>query len=103
MSYMRHPSYIWQDGVRIYLNSPPGPVAFSEGEAIFPLELFDELVVMRWAQLTEEELEAAELRAIANHRGNFGCDRLLEDRGMASEMRKLLDAMGDLEADDAAD
>ena len=70
MAYMRGTWYIWcggeEDKETININS----------EAM-PMEIFDALVVMRYAELQEEKgIKKAESLAIKNYQGNFGCDAL---------------------------
>lgn len=58
---------------------------FSEGSTSMPLEIFDELVAMRVAEMIEEgKLEAAAERAIQKYSGNVGCSALREHRGLKS-------------------
>lgn len=60
-----------------------GPTIHGE----IPLEVFDELVVMRYAQLEAEgHLAAIEERATENNQGNFGCDALLAKQGRTTAL-----------------
>ena len=87
---MRAPFYVWQDGEKIHLD-----------DLDMPLAVFDELVVMRWAQLTEDELQATMHRAAIAHRGNFGCDALLEDLGHETAWQAILRTLPPPEGTDA--
>lgn len=49
-----------------------------------PKEIFDELVVMRFAELGEKELEKAEKRAMKKYNGNVGCEMLRKRYGKKS-------------------
>jgi hypothetical protein len=70
MSYMRGKYYTWLDGNGIiYL-----PVEM-------PLEVFDELVAMRWTELSLQERKAAKERAVGKHSGNVGCEALCGELG----------------------
>jgi hypothetical protein len=77
MSYMRHPYYAWTDGTRMMVS-----VAYDPTQLEMPLEIFDELVAMRWAQLTNEQRQEAIRRALCNHAGNGGCDALCKAAGV---------------------
>jgi hypothetical protein len=81
---MREPFYIYRgDGLVIIDNSKLGEMG---GDIMIPMELFDELVVMRYAQLTAEEIAEAEKRAIDKHTGNAGVSELSKKYGLPGFM-----------------
>src|SRR5690242_6516040 len=97
MSYTRGPIYTWTDSderLHVWVAGEPDGYADSSwgvgyaerGEpvngVVLPPALFDELVAMRWAQMTAAEREAASQRAVANWHGNGGCAALAESRGL---------------------
>lgn len=57
-----------------------------------PMKETDEFVVMRYAQLTQQERVEAEQRACSKYEGNFGCDPLLEKYGQKTSLELLLEA-----------
>jgi len=72
MSYIRGRYYTWvgtddKDNDSIHLSSD-----------VLPINIFDELVVMRYAQLQENKnkLKKIEKMSIKKYRNNFGCDSL---------------------------
>jgi hypothetical protein len=89
---MRELFYIYKaDGLVIYDNAKfgkqigPGKET-NMGGVVLPMEIFDELVVMRYAQLTTEEIAAAEKRAIDKYTGNAGCSELSKKHGLPGFM-----------------
>jgi hypothetical protein len=50
---------------------------------------FDELVVMRYAELSDTQRDIIEKRAIANHSGNFGCDALRQKHRLVPSLSML--------------
>lgn len=74
MAYMRGEWYVYRGGgMEIY---GPG------GEASIPQEIFDMIALMRVAQLTDEDRERLEARAVEEHGMNFGCAALCKKRGV---------------------
>ena len=65
MSYMRGKYYCWKDDKFIHLPADT-----------MPMSVFDELVVMRYEQMTPALRKRTEKRAIKYYSGNFGCDSL---------------------------
>ena len=65
MSYMRGKYYRWNDGNFLHLSND-----------VIPMSVFDELVVMRYEQMTPSQRKRTEKRAIKYYSGNFGCDSL---------------------------
>lgn len=82
MSYIRGEYYTWASDL-------------SDGSEVIvlpeqmPMELFDELVVMRFAELGRQEREEAEARAIEHWTGNVGCEALLERHNLPSPFEKM--------------
>lgn len=79
MAYMRGEHYVYSDGESIHV----------DGASMLD-DVFDELCAMRWAELTPAERKDAELRAIKNHSGNFGCDKLRAAHGLETAMERIL-------------
>lgn len=94
MSYMRWPYYVWSDGVDMHI-SCVGDGPFPSVECSIPLEVFDELVAMRWTRLTPAERENTIGRAIANHAGCFGAEGVRKLAGLPTLMDTIKDAVGD--------
>lgn len=89
MSYMRGDPYVFpsadSDG-EIFLNiwtSAPCDDGYepSLSRVRLPMEMFDELAVMRYAQLSEEDRHVAQQRAIEKWGGNIGCMELKQQVG----------------------
>ena len=99
MSYMRGDTYIWSDGGRLHLWVADGYDGWDE--ALWAMDdkdqrcedrvkasgigiaeaVMDEFVMMRLAQMLEEELvDGAIERAVAHSSGNFGCAALVQQR-----------------------
>lgn len=78
MSYMRGRFYVWSDGESIHIN-----------DVVMPDELFDQLVAMRWAEMTAVEKQTARKAAVSNFGGNFGCEALCKAMGVRSAMDLL--------------
>jgi hypothetical protein len=58
--------------------------------AALPETIFDELVVMRFAQLQEEgKVDHVEERAISKSAGNLGCDALSRKHGKPTALEQL--------------
>ena len=90
MSYMRGQFYVWTDGHFMHLDGAEDPMA------MMPLETFDELVAMRWAQLTPDERKGAMRRAVAHYAGNGGCDALCKAMGVpgfAEQLEQMVEEM----------
>ena len=82
MAYIRGKYYTYSDGVKIHL---PDEI---------PVDIFDELVVMRFAQLVEEnKVIYAEKRAIKNNTGNIGCDALIKKHGGKTTLDMINDSI----------
>jgi hypothetical protein len=92
MSYMRGDFYFWSDGERLHLWAAGGYDGWDESiwaEAVrrdreaagerpagvaLPLDVVDELVVMRLAEMIDEKRFAHAIdRAVARYGGNGGC------------------------------
>lgn len=98
MSYIRGDYYSWVGGTDesefIHIASPTiecrdcGDVRCHKPDhyltwLVMPMEVFDELVAMRHAQLVEEgRLEQAEQRAAEKYAGNGGCYALRRKLGL---------------------
>ena len=92
MSYIRGDNYVWdnEEGLHIWLANGHDWLMFDSGwgEAVdkekvggvvMPMSTFDELVVMRYAELQDsEELEQTIQRAMKRWGGNGGCIALLK-------------------------
>jgi hypothetical protein len=60
--------------------------------ASLPETVFDELVVMRYAELQEEgKVAQAEKRAMRKYSGNFGCQTLCKKYSKKTTLDELLD------------
>lgn len=70
MAYMRGEHYVYGDGDELHW------YAGNNGAVHIPKDVMDEFVVMRIAQMTNEEIGEASLRAYDKHYGNFGFDGL---------------------------
>ena len=84
MSYIRGKYYCWSDGKFIHLP-----------EEIIPMSVFDELVLMRYEQMTPSLRKRTEKRAIKYHIGNFGCDSLSKKHGKKTTL-ELMDSVNKL-------
>lgn len=90
MAYMRGRYYLWSDATHLHLWVADGhddwdqsgwaagiadvPKATRPSGVCVPIEVIDELVVMRLAQMIDEDLvNGAIQRALFQHRGNGGC------------------------------
>lgn len=84
MSYIRGEYYTWTSGdgddERIHFD-----FGYAQGRSM-PRLIFDALVAMRWAQMSEEERTKAELLAVADYGGNIGCDALRQKHGLLGVM-----------------
>jgi hypothetical protein len=77
MSYIRGKYYTWSDGEYMHLPEE------------MPEDMFDELVVMRYAEIEEDgDIKDVENRAI-NNWGNFGCDSLRKKHGLETSLEKI--------------
>jgi hypothetical protein len=104
---MRGKYYIWTSGIsekeyrvhfwvanddRLMRNSGRAE-QFKEEQIMgvwIPEKVFDELVVMRYAQLQEEARVAqAEKRAMRKHAGNVGCQALCKQHGKPTALDTL--------------
>ena len=86
MAYIRYPFYAYQDGENIHIHAGDAP--YTHGDLILPLEMFDLLVVMRYAQLTEEQERKAEQNAVLM--GEFGADPLRRKLGVPAQIDAAL-------------
>jgi hypothetical protein len=104
MAYMRGDTYVWDDGENIHLWSSVGYDAWdrsnwnhaqllehgAESEASglgLPWEVFDQIVVMRLAELIKSgSLDEVIDRAVEHHGGNFGCEAL---RHRAEDLKRI--------------
>lgn len=101
MAYMRGQTYLWRDESHLHVwvadgydewdQSGWGEHAKDTGTASgvnLPMEVMDEYVVMRFAQLLQEGgADQTIARALARHEGNFGCAALKE---CAPAMQRVL-------------
>lgn len=63
-----------------------------------PMPIFDELVAMHWARMSDDEKEETKRRAIAKYGGgNFGADGLMEEAGLPTVMDDILADLPDEE------
>lgn len=69
MAFMRGENYV-------YLNNDSIVFYCKNMEGTMPLETFDELVAMRFAQLNKSVQKKVEKRALKKYYGHFGCDAL---------------------------
>ena len=89
MAYMRGDYYIWVSGG----DEEEDWIHFNMANEEMPLVLFDQLVAMRWAEMTDAEREVAERAAVERFSGNIGCDKLCEKLGvltMSEGLEKLM-------------
>lgn len=106
MAYIRGHFYIWRDGENIHFshgnhlgdegeNGRPGDntlCCYSNGHQgpeslALPNYVVDEFVVMRWAQLSDDERAAAVQRVIDKYGdGSFGADAVMEAAGLPTVM-----------------
>ena len=110
MSYMRGDYYLWSDGERLHLWAADGYDGWDDsiwaqggrsnrktadkrasGVAL-PLDVVDELVVMRLAQIVDERRFAGAIeRAVAQYGGNGGCISLAEKAAdLKASLQRLL-------------
>jgi hypothetical protein len=78
MAYMRGEFYVWGDGENTHIN-----------DVVMPDDVFDQLVAMRWAQMSDDEREVARKSAVENYGGNFGCDPLCKEMGVQGAYDEL--------------
>jgi hypothetical protein len=84
MAYMRGDYYIWRGSCYAAegLDDPPDSrecIYFSTPDmsGSMDMDVFDDLVVMRYAQIVEQgRMREVKERAAQNYEGNFGCDAL---------------------------
>src|SRR5260221_14009223 len=92
---MRGEFYVWSDGANIHIDAHRPQLDSdwpSRDMAMMPLQIFDELVAMRWAQLATGERVSAMKRAVANYSGNVGCDALCKamgKKGFTEQLQEL--------------
>ena len=97
MSYLRGKYYVYtgDDGVHLWVGSDAFEgTTWSEERyvdrcmgAVIPEEVFDALVVMRYAELQEEKLvEKVEKKTIKKYSGNFGSYALLRKHKIKTEL-----------------
>lgn len=107
MSYMRGKYYIFTSGdsekdYRVHLWVAGEELSLKESGwaesygvdrvagASLPEAVLDELVVMRYAELQEEnKVEQAVQRALRKHGGNVGCDALCRQYGKPTSVERL--------------
>ena len=75
MAYMRGEYYVYEggDGINIYAKG---------GSVTIPSAIFNALVMMRVAELTEKEKKIAIKLAVVEYSGNFGVDPLRHACGL---------------------
>ena len=115
MSYMRGENYLWSDGSRLHIWVADGRDGWDEsiwasdeegkrreerlnaGGVSISEGVMDEFVMMRVAQMIEQNLvEEAVTRAVAHNGGNFGCEAL------AKNAEKLKTIIGEIKSEGAA-
>ena len=106
MSYMRGKYYIWTSGLtekeyRVHLwvgsdhlmKNSIWAEQFKEDQimgAALPETVFDELVVMRYAELQEEgKVDQAAERAMRKYAGNVGCQALCKQHGKLTALDRF--------------
>ena len=109
MAYMREKYYIWISaaddgtqerihlwvGVDLVIEKDKGSWAdwFAADQALgasMPLDIFDELVVMRYAELQAgEKAQEIEQRTMRKYSGNIGCDDLNKRYGRPTALERL--------------
>jgi hypothetical protein len=82
---MRVPHYVYDDGQFMHIDMVRMECA-----------VFDELVVMRFVEMTQSERSAACDRAIRKYSGNVGCDALCGLRGSTGFREWLKNAVENL-------
>jgi hypothetical protein len=106
MSYMRGNYYVWASGdsdkdsrVHVWVEAMESNLKESGWAHVrervsgtsLPEPIFDELVVMRYAELEEEgEVDAAARRALRHYGGNVGCMALCKKYGKPTAVDRLL-------------
>lgn len=84
MSWIRGEYYTWAG------NDDDGNLVIHFNGCEYPMDVFDELVVMRHAELVKKKkVKETELRAIKKYEGNFGCDELREKYGKKTVMGQI--------------
>lgn len=64
------------------------------GNLELPIEVFDALVCMRYAQLEkEQDIKSLELDIAENYRGNFGVDALCSKVGIKTSEQEIEEAV----------
>lgn len=79
MAYMRGDPYIYSDGESLQIHYHGNSLAL-------PMEIFDQLVVMRWYRMTPEQREAVASDTYQQHSGNFGTDGIARHLGQPTTM-----------------
>jgi hypothetical protein len=110
MSYIRGEHYLWADDTRLHVWVADGEDGWRDsdwaeshggskaGGIYLPLDVVDDFVVMRLAQLLESEtLRAVVDRAVDRHRGNGGCVGL---ERLAPRIKSALRGVADAEPGD---
>jgi hypothetical protein len=98
MSYTRGAIYIWSSdcSTHVWVANPEPDLSYAESGwgaswaeegrhlngVCVPQDVLDELVVMRYAEMTDAERGAATQRALERWRGNGGCFALAEQAGI---------------------
>lgn len=91
MSYLRQPIYVYSDGALV----------FFDGHAV-PIEWFDAVVMMRFAQLSPAERDQATAKAIEY--GEMGADALRDAVGAETLMHEVFrNVFGEREDDDPSE
>lgn len=84
MAYMRGVPYVYSTGGTMEI--------YAEGHVSLPIDQFDALVLMRFAQILDrghDALEEEMVRVAGTYAGNFGCDALLKLLGQPTVMDYL--------------
>jgi hypothetical protein len=76
MAYLRGDYYVWRDGDTLHLRGP------GDSKLELPIGVFDQLVVMRAAELTPGQRAIASLAAVEDSRGNVGAEALRAELGL---------------------
>lgn len=77
MSFIRGKYYTYVDGYKYINFSVTYNKSLEVWQSRMPFSTFDELVVMRLAELNKRQIDLAIKRAIKKHKGNRGCQALI--------------------------
>ena len=87
MAYMRGENYVYRASSDTHDDVIIGHTIY--GDFDLSLELFDTLVVMRYAQLQKEkDVKMFEKQVAEQYQGYFGCDALCEKYGMETAQER---------------